>query len=101
MAEVNADRVRKVIEQVCADAGATIAIEERMESAEPGQPAQRRLHATYTGERPMPYAQWFKLVDSIDAALDTTDLIDWEFSELSEETENERLAAWAILPAAE
>jgi hypothetical protein len=101
MAQPSTERVRKVIEEVCASAGASIAIEERMESSEPGQPAQRRLHATYTGERPMPYDQWFKLVDSIDTALDPTDLIDWEFSELSEENENERLAAWAILPAAE
>jgi hypothetical protein len=51
----------------------------------------------------MPYANWFKLVDTIDAALDSTssDLIDWESSELSEETEQERMATWTIASAGE
>ncbi|MGD1276277.1 MAG: hypothetical protein ABR964_03520 [Tepidisphaeraceae bacterium] len=97
----NIDRVRKVIEEVCKVAGASVAIEERLGDGDKYQPAQRRrLHVTYTGERPMPYPQWFKLVDSIDAALDPSGLIDWESSELSEENEQERMAAWAILPAA-
>ncbi|HEX4056086.1 MAG TPA: hypothetical protein VHX86_17630 [Tepidisphaeraceae bacterium] len=94
------ERVRRVIEGICTVAGAPVAIEERL-GGDKDEPAQRRrLQVTYTGERPMPYSQWFKLVDSIDAALDPSGLIDWEFSELSEETEEERMAAWAILPAA-
>lgn len=97
----NTDRVRKVIEEICTVAGASVAIEERLDGGDKQQPAQRRhLHVTYIGERPMPYPQWFKLVDRIDAALDPSGLIDWEFSELSEESEQERMAAWAILPAA-
>ena len=96
--EPNTDKVRKIIEDVCAVAGASVAIEERV-GDEKDQPSQRRrLHITYNGERPMPYPQWFKLIDSIDTALDPTDLIDWESSELSEESENERMAVWAILP---
>ncbi|MGA3065354.1 MAG: hypothetical protein ABSF29_00750 [Tepidisphaeraceae bacterium] len=93
-------KVRKVIQEVCTSAGATVAIQERV-GDEKNQPGRRHLQVTYTGERPMPYPQWFKLVDSIDAALDPSGLIDWEFSELSEENEDERMAAWAILPAAE
>ncbi len=94
------DLLRKVIEEICTDAGASVAIEERLGGDE-DQPAQRRqVHVTYIGERPMPYPQWFKLVDRIDAALDPSGMIDWEFSELSEESDEERMAAWAILPAA-
>jgi hypothetical protein len=97
----NADRVRKVIDDICGLAGASVAIEEQHDNGG-DQPARRqRLQVTYTGERPMPFGQWFKLVDSIDAALDPTGLIDWELSELSEESEQERRAAWAIVPAAD
>jgi len=96
----NADKVRKVIHDLCGLAGASVAIEERPDCGD-NQPARRqRLQVTYIGERPMPFGQWFKLVDSIDAALDPTGLIDWELSELSEENEQERTAAWAIVPAA-
>jgi hypothetical protein len=99
--EANATKVRKMIEEVCSTTGASVVIEEHLDGADKTQPAQRRhLHITYTGERPMSHAQWVKLVDSIDSALDPTGLIDWEFSELSEENENERMAAWAILPTA-
>lgn len=95
-----ADRVRKVIEEVCTVAGASVAIEERLDGGDESQPAQRRhLQVTYTGEPPMPYPQWFKLVDRIDTALDPSGLIDWESSELSGENEEERMAAWALLPA--
>ena len=95
----NADKVRKVIGDICGLAGASVAIEERLDGGD--KPAGRqRLQVTYTGERPMPFGQWFKLVDSIDMALDPTGLIDWELSELSEENEQERTAAWAIVPAA-
>jgi hypothetical protein len=97
--EPNTDKVRKVIEEVCTGAGASVAIEERV-GGDKEQGQRRHLQVTYTGERPMPYPQWFKLVDSIDAALDPSGLIDWEYSELSQETEEERMAAWAILPAA-
>jgi hypothetical protein len=55
---------------------------------------------TYNGEKPLPYPSWFKLVDKIDETLDSSDLIDWESSELSEETDDERMAAWAIAPSA-
>jgi hypothetical protein len=96
----NADKVRKVIDDLCGLAGASVAIEEQFDGGG-NQPAGRqRLQVTYTGERPMPFGQWFKLIDSIDAALDPTGLIDWELSELSEENEQERTAAWAIVPAA-
>ncbi|MGD0770139.1 MAG: hypothetical protein ABSB42_18305 [Tepidisphaeraceae bacterium] len=96
----NADKVRKVIGEICGLAGASVAIEEQLDGGG-DQPARRQcLQVTYTGERPMPFGQWFKLVDSIDAALDPTGLIDWELSELSEENEQERTAAWAIVPAA-
>jgi hypothetical protein len=98
--EPNTDKVRKVIQEVCTGAGASVAIEERLGGDKDEPPQRRHLQVTYTGERPMPYPQWFKLVDSIDAALDPSGLIDWEYSELSEETEEERMAAWAILPAA-
>ena len=95
------DAVRKVIEDVCKQAGASIAIEERPGEIDKTQPTPRRhVQVTYTGERPMPYPQWFKLVDSIDAALDPSGLIDWEYSELSEESETERNAAWAVVAAA-
>jgi hypothetical protein len=98
--EPNVGKVRKTVEDLCASAGASIAVEERIDGDDKTQPAPRRyLHITYNGERPIPYAQWFKLVDSIDTALDPTGLIDWEYSELSEELENERMAVWAILPA--
>jgi hypothetical protein len=98
----NADRVRKVIEDVCKTAGASVAVEQRLSEGDENQPRQR-LHVIYTGEQPMPYANWFKLVDTIDAALDSSssDLIDWESSELSEETEQERMATWTIASAAE
>jgi len=94
----SADTVRKVIEDVCKLAGASVAIEEQLGEMDQSQSNQRRhVQVTYTGERPMPYAQWFKLVDSIDAALDPSGLIDWEYSELSEEDEDERNAAWAVV----
>ncbi len=98
--KANADKVRKVIGDICGLAGASVAIEEQIDGGD--QQARRQcLQVTYTGERPMPFGQWFKLVDSIDAALDPTGLIDWELSELSEENEQERRAAWAIVPAAD
>ncbi len=98
--KANAEMVRKVIGDICGQAGASVAIEEQLDGGG-SQPAQRRcVQVTYTGERPMPFGQWFKLVDSIDAALDPTGLIDWELSELSEEDEQERTAAWVIVPAA-
>ncbi len=88
--KANAEMVRKVIGDICGQAGASVAIEEQLDGGG-SQPAQRRcVQVTYTGERPMPFGQWFKLVDSIDAALDPTGLIDWELSELSEEDEQER-----------
>jgi hypothetical protein len=97
--EPNTGKVRKIVEDLCTAAGTSIAVEERTDGDDKSQPGpRRRLHITYTGERPIPYAQWFKLVDSIDTALDPTGLIDWEYSELSEELENERMAVWAILP---
>lgn len=99
----NADKVRKVIEEVCKLAGASVAVEQRLTGGDQNQPEPRqRLHVIYTGEQPMPYPNWFKLVDTIDAALDSSssDLIDWESSELSEETEQERMATWTIAPAA-
>ncbi|MGD0462082.1 MAG: hypothetical protein ABSB74_06310 [Tepidisphaeraceae bacterium] len=98
----NADRVRKVIEDVCRLAGASVAVEQRLGDGDENQPGPRqRLHVIYTGEQPMPYPNWFKLVDTIDAALDasSSELIDWESSELSEETEQERMATWTIAPA--
>ena len=97
--EPNIGKVRKIIEDLCTAAGTSVAIEERLDGDDKSQAApRRRLHITYTGERPIAYPQWFKLVDSIDTALDPTGLIDWEYSELSEEIENERMAVWAILP---
>jgi hypothetical protein len=100
MVNTSGEKVRKIIEEVCKKAGTSIAIEERMGDDDKADPTpRRRLHVTYNGERPMPYPQWFKLVDSIDAALDPSGLIDWEYSELSEEAEPERMAAWALLPA--
>jgi hypothetical protein len=97
-----ADKVRKVIEDACKRAGASVAIEERLGEIDKTQPQQRRhVQVTYTGERPIPYAQWFKLVDTIDAALDPSGLIDWEYSELSEESEDERNAAWAVVAQAQ
>jgi hypothetical protein len=100
----NAGKVRKVIEDVCKSAGASVAVEQRVEegSETPSAPRQR-LHVIYTGEQPMPYANWFKLVDTIDAALDSSssDLIDWESSELSEETDQERMATWTVVSAAD
>jgi hypothetical protein len=96
----NVDAVRKVIEDVCKVAGASVAIEHRPGQIDKTQPGRQHLQVTYTGERPMPYPQWHKLVDSIDAALDPSGLIDWEYSELSQESEPERNAAWAVLPAA-
>jgi hypothetical protein len=93
-----ADKVRKVIEDLCKLSGTSIAIEERLGETDKTLPAPRRhLHVTYTGEPPMPYPQWFKLVDSIDAALDPSGLINWEYSELSEESDTQRHAAWAVL----
>ena len=100
----NAGKVRKVIEDVCKTAGASVAVEQRVEEGAEKQPVPRqRLHVIYTGEQPMPYANWFKLVDTIDAALDSSssDLIDWESSELSEETDQERMATWTIVSAAD
>src|SRR5450432_2343878 len=93
----NTGKVRKVIEDVCAAAGTSVAIDERLG----GEGAEQRLflHMTYNGERPVAHAQWVKLVDSIDSALDPLEVVDWEFSELSEESDNERMAAWAIVPA--
>jgi hypothetical protein len=96
----NTDRVRKVIDDICGLAGASVSIEEQLDGGGNPPARRQRLQMTYTGERPMPFGQWFKLVDSIDAALDPTGLIDWELSELSEENEQERTAAWAIVPAA-
>jgi hypothetical protein len=99
----NVEKVRKVIEDVCKVAGASVAVDQRLEESDESRPAPRqRLHVIYTGEPPMPYANWFKLVDTIDAALDSTssELIDWESSELSEETEQERMATWTIVPSA-
>jgi hypothetical protein len=97
----NAEKVRKVIQDICTAAGASVAIEEHAGEGEKEKSAQgRRLHITYNGERPMAYPQWVKLVDSIDAALEPSEMIDWESSELSEETEPERMAAWAIFPGA-
>ena len=96
--KVNVQKVRKVIEDTCAGAGTTIAIEERSADKSPNG-SGTQLHVTYVGERPMPYAQWFKLVDSIDTALDPLEMIDWESSELSEEDEQERMAAWTLLNA--
>jgi hypothetical protein len=95
------EKVRKVIEDVCKVTGASVAVEQRLEEGDGPAPRQR-LHVIYTGEQPMPYANWFKLVDTIDAALDSTssELIDWESSELSEETEQERMATWTIVPTA-
>jgi hypothetical protein len=100
MVNTSGEKVRKIIEDVCKKSGTSIAIEERVGNDEKADPTPRkRLHVTYNGERPMPYPQWFKLVDSIDAALDPSGLIDWEYSELSEEGDAERMAAWALLPA--
>ena len=97
----SADKVRKVIEDVCKLAGTSVVIEDLLGEIDNTQPHQRRhVQVTYTGERPMPYAQWFKLVDSIDAALDPSGLIDWEYSELSEDDEDERNAAWAVVAEA-
>jgi hypothetical protein len=94
--DTNADKVRKVIEDICKRAGASVAIEERAGSGG-NQPSPRQhLHITYTGEAPMPYPSWFKLVNTIDEALDSSGLIDWESSELSEENEQERMATWKI-----
>jgi hypothetical protein len=100
----SAEKVRKLIEDVCKNAGASVAVEQRVEEGAEKQSAPRqRLHVIYTGEQPMPYANWFKLVDTIDAALDSTssDLIDWESSELSEETDQERMATWTIVSSAD
>ncbi len=97
----SAAAVRKVIGDLCGLAGASVAIEDQIHHGGGNQSERRqRLQVTYNGERPMPFAQWFKLVDSIDAALEPTGLIDWELSELSEENEQERTAAWVIVPAA-
>lgn len=98
-AQPNADRARKVIEEVCAAAGASVAIEQRLGGGESQSAQRRHLHITYNGESPMPYPQWTKLVDRIDTALDPSGLIDWESSELSGENEEERMAGWALLPA--
>lgn len=92
----SADTVRKVIEDVCRRAGASVAIEERAGSGGNDPSPRQHLHITYTGEAPMPYQSWFKLVNSIDEALDSSELIDWESSELSEESEPERMATWKI-----
>jgi hypothetical protein len=93
----NAEKVRKIIQDVCTTAGASVAIEERPADGE----NHPHLQITYTGERSMPHANWVKLVDSIDVALEPSGLIDWESSELSEEAEEERTAAWAIINPAE
>ena len=98
--KANADKVRKVIGELCGLAGASVAIEEQLDGGGNQPPQRQCVQVTYTGERPMPFPQWFKLVDSIDAALDPTGLIDWELSQLSEESEQERTAAWVIVPPA-
>src|SRR5271170_7849527 len=96
-ANPNADSVRKVIEEVCKVAGASVAIEERLGEADESQSTPRVfVHITYNGEKPMPYSNWWKLVDTIDEALDASGLIDWESSELSAENEEERMATWGI-----
>jgi hypothetical protein len=89
----NFDKVRKIIQDVCTAAGASVAIDDHVEEGG----IQRRLQITYTGERPMSHANWVKLVDSIDVSLEPSGLIDWESSELSEENDEERRAAWAII----
>ena len=95
----NVEKVRKVIEDACKASGASVAIEQRLEDSDESQSTPRqRFHLIYTGEQPMSHANWVKLVDTIDAALDanSADLIDWESSELSEETDQERMANWTI-----
>src|SRR5271155_5634138 len=78
-----AQRVRKIVEEVCKAAGASVAIEERRDASDKSRttPAHQ-IQVTYNGERPMQYRQWFKLVDTIDEALEPSGLIDWESSEL-------------------
>lgn len=96
---VNADArsVRKIIESACKLAGTSVAIEERLGDTDLNQPTPRvSVHITYNGEKPMPYPNWWKLVDTIDEALDASGLIDWESSELSGENEEERMATWGI-----
>jgi hypothetical protein len=96
-ANPNADSVRKVIEDACKVAGASVAIEERLGDADESQATPRVLvHITYNGEKPMPYANWWKLIDTIDEALDALGVIDWESSQLSGENEEERMATWGI-----
>jgi len=96
-ANANAESVRKVIEDACKQAGASVAIEDRVDAGDEKQPAPRVfVHITYNGEKPMPYPHWWKLVDKIDEALDASGLIDWESSELSAENEEERMATWGI-----
>jgi len=102
--DANVAKVRKLIEDICKVAGATVAIEQRTGDEKDKHAASQHLQVTYTGEKPMPYANWFKLVDTIDEALESTssDLIDWESSELSDEKEQERMASWKIAaPASE
>src|ERR1700728_4833119 len=96
-ANPNADTVRKIIGDACKAAGASVAIEERLGETSESQPTpQVHVHITYNGEKPMPYSNWWKLVDTIDEALDASGLIDWESSELSGESEEERVATWGI-----
>jgi hypothetical protein len=97
----NSAKVRKVIEDICRNAGATVFIEQRAEVASAGA-ADEQLRVTYTGDKPMPYDSWFRLVDSIDEALESSssDLIDWESSELSGESQQQRSASWKIASAA-
>jgi len=101
--DANAEKVRKVIEDICKEAGASVAIDQRSGDGDENQ-SSSHLQVTYTGEKPMPYANWFKLVDKIDEALEasSSDLIDWESSELSDEKDQERMASWKIAaPASE
>jgi hypothetical protein len=97
--DANTAKVRKVIEDICKNAGASVAIEQRSGDGDEKQAsANQHLQVTYTGEKPMPYPNWFKLVDTIDEALESSssELIDWESSELSGENEQERMASWKI-----
>jgi hypothetical protein len=93
----NADSVRKIVEDLCKQAGASVAVEDRVDPGDENQTAPRAyVHITYNGEKPMPYPNWWKLVDTIDEALDASGLIDWESSALSAENEEERMATWGI-----
>jgi len=100
--DADAKRVQKVIEDICKTAGASVAIEQRSgDGDETEARGSQHLHITYNGEKAMSYPNWFKLVDTIDEALDASsaDLIDWESSELSGENEQERMASWKIASA--